>query len=419
VSGSGAAFLRVAGSLQCGPFSVQHLAEEHGTPLFLYSMDHIRSRFEALARAFSTVDPLLAYSVKANGNLALLNRLAKAGSGADIVSGGELFRALRAGIPPGKIVFGGVGKSDGELAAGLDARIFSFHVETTDELHRLDELAAARGGRAPFGIRINPDIEAPTPHEYIRTGHAAAKFGLPVPVAVGLYRWAATRPHLHARGIDVHLGSQIVDPGPYKRALRQILEVVHLLKKDGIHLDYVDLGGGFGITDQTEGMDITALSAALVPLLEGSGLRLILEPGRFLVGEAGLLLTRVQAVKRSAGKVFVITDAGMTELLRPSHYGGFHAIEAVVERKDREETLVDVVGPICETGDFLARDRRLSLPRTGEILAVRNAGAYGFAMSSNYNARPRPAEVMVDGDKIHLIRERESLEDLVRGEKIP
>ena len=412
-------FPRVDGGLCCGSFSVQSLAEEFGTPLFLYSWDHIGGRFRALEEAFSPANPLLAYSVKANGNLALLNRLSAMGSGADIVSGGELFRALKGGIPPTKILFAGVGKTDQELKAGLDAGIYAFNVETTDELHRLDELATERGVRAPFGVRINPDIEAPTPHEYTRTGHAAAKFGLPVPTAVQLYRWAASRPHLHPRGIDVHIGSQIVDPTPYERALRQVLEVVHLLQNEGIRLEYVDIGGGFGISDQSEGMDIGALSEALLPILIGSGVRLVLEPGRFLVGEAGLLLTRVQALKRSGNKLFVITDAGMTELLRPSHYGGFHAIEVVVEKKGREETLVDVVGPICETGDFLARDRVLALPKPGEILAVRNAGAYGFSMASNYNARPRPSEVMVARDGVHLIRERERYEDLVRGEVIP
>ena len=312
-----------------------------------------------------------------------------------------------------------MGKTTEELKAGLDAQIYAFNVETTDELHRLEALGSERGIRVPFGVRINPDIEAPTPHEYTRTGHAAAKFGLPVPVAVGLYRWAATRPHLRPRGIDVHIGSQIVEIGPYKRALRQVLEVVHLLKKDGIPLEYVDLGGGFGISDESEGMDIQALSEALLPLLKGSGLRLVLEPGRFLVGEGGVLLTGVQALKRSGSKVFVITDAGMTELLRPSHYGGFHAVEVVVEQKGREETVVDVVGPICETGDFLAQDRSIPLPKAGEVLAIRNVGAYGFSMASNYNARPRPPEIMVDGDQVHLIRERESYEDLIRGEIIP
>jgi diaminopimelate decarboxylase len=412
-------FPRVKGRLRCGPFSVQKLTEEYKTPLYLYSMDSIRSRFEALEKAFAPANPLIAYSVKANGNLAILNRLSAMGAGADIVSGGELFRALKAGVTPGKILFAGVGKTDEELKAGLDARIYSFNVETTGELHRLEALAAEGGGRASFGIRINPDVDAPSPHEYTKTGHAAAKFGLPVPVAVGLYRWAATRPHLRPRGIDVHIGSQIKDPTPYKQVVRKILEVVHLLKKDGINLEYLDIGGGFGISDESEGMNIQDLAEAILPLMKNSGLRLVMEPGRFLVGESGLLLTEVQTVKRAGSKVFVITDAGMTELLRPSHYHGYHPIEPVVRQKDREDTLVDVVGPICETGDFLARDRQMLLPRAGEILAVRNAGAYGFAMAMNYNARPKPAEVMVDGEEVHLIREREGYEDLVRGEHIP
>jgi diaminopimelate decarboxylase len=322
-------------------------------------------------------------------------------------------------VPAGRIVFGGVGKREDELRAGLDAKIYTFNVETSTELHRLEEMARERGGKAPFGIRINPNIEAPTPHEYTRTGHAGAKFGLPVPVAVGLFRWAATRPSLQIKGIDVHIGSQIAEPAPYKRALRSILEVVHLLKKDGIHLEYVDLGGGLGIPGEGDGMDIPALGEALLPLLKGSGLRLILEPGRFLVGEAGLLVTRVETLKRSSQKTFVIVDAGMTELLRPSHYGGFHGIEPVAAAEGAEPIVADVVGPVCETGDFLARDRELPLPKPGDYLAVSNAGAYAFSMASNYNARPRPAEVMVDGQDVFLIRERESYEDLVRGENIP
>jgi diaminopimelate decarboxylase len=398
---------------------VLELAEAHGTPLFLYSFDFIRDRYDALVQAFSETDMLLAYSVKANGNLGLLNRLARLGAGADIVSGGELFRSLKAGVPPSRIVFGGVGKREEELRAGLEAGIYAFNVETSGELHLLEELARERGTRASIGVRINPDIEAPTPHEYTRTGHAGAKFGLPVPVAVGLYRWAATRPSLRIRGIDVHIGSQITEPGPYKRALRAVLEVVRMLKKEGIHLEYVDLGGGFGIPGEGAGMDLTGLAGSLLPLLRGSGLRLILEPGRFMVGEAGLLVTRVQALKRSTQKTFVIVDAGMTELLRPSHYGGFHEIHPVVQEDSREAVVADVVGPVCETGDFLARDREILLPRPGEYLAVVNAGAYAFSMASNYNARPRPAEVLVEGDQAHLVRARESYEDLVRGETIP
>jgi diaminopimelate decarboxylase len=399
--------------------SIEELAERFGTPLYLYSMDGVARRFREVASAFAPANPLVAYSVKANGNLSLLNRLAALGAGADIVSGGELFRALKAGMPPGKILFAGVGKSDEELKAGLDARIYSFNVETTEELHRLEAMARERGAKASFGIRINPDVEAPTPHEYTRTGHAGTKFGLPVPVAVGLYRWAATRPNLKARGIDVHIGSQIKDPAPYKRILRKVLEVVHLLKRDGIPLQYVDLGGGFGISDESEGMDIQDLAQTLLPILDGSGLRLILEPGRYLVGESGILVTRVRTIKRAGDKVFVITDAGMSDLLRPSHYRGYHPVEPVVEDEGRPEEVVDVVGPICETGDFLARDRLLRLPRGGDLLAVGNAGAYGFTMASNYNARPRAAEVLVEGEQAHLVRARETYEDLIRGEEMP
>ncbi len=409
----------MAGELTCGGVSVRELADRFGTPLYLYDFGVVRDRVRTFQEAFSSVDLLMAYSVKANGNLGLLNRLGTLGVGADIVSGGELFRARKAGIPSQKIVFAGVGKTMEELRAGLDARIYSFNVETTGELYRLEELAREKGGKAPFGIRINPDILSPTPHEYTRTGHAESKFGLPVQVAVGLFRWAASRPHLQIRGIDVHIGSQIVEPGPYKRALRSVLEVVHLLKKEGIRLEYLDLGGGYGIPYSDAGMDIPAMAKELVPILEGSGLRLILEPGRSLVAEAGSLVTRVMGVKRAGAKTFVIVDAGMTELLRPSHYGAFHRIRPVVEAPGREVAQVDVVGPICETGDFLARDREMPLPKEGELMVVEDAGAYGFVMASNYNARPRPPEVMVDGGEVFLVRERERLEDLVRGEVIP
>lgn len=407
------------GQLHCGPHPVKALADAYDTPLYLYDFDAVRRRVRAFQEAFSQVSLLLAYSVKANGNLAILNRLASLGVGADIVSGGELYRAQKAGIKPGKIVFAGVGKTEEELKAGMDARIYSFNVETVGELHRLEEMAREGDGRAPFGVRVNPDILSPTPHEYTRTGHAESKFGLPVPVAVGLYRWAATRPHLNVKGIDVHIGSQIVDPRPYKKALRSVLEIVHLLRKEGIHLKYLDMGGGFGVPYQGDEMDIQALAEAVVPLMKDSGLKLILEPGRSVIGEAGTLVTRVLSVKKSGDRTFVITDAGMTELIRPSHYGGFHPIRPVEDFPGREVKAVDVVGPICESGDFLARDRELPLPKAGELLAVGIAGAYGFTMASNYNARLRPAEVMVDEGEVHLIRKRESYEDLVRGEIIP
>jgi diaminopimelate decarboxylase len=415
----GKSFPRIDGQLRCGPFPVKELAHRFGTPLYLYDFDFIRRQVEAFQEAFASTRLLLAYSVKANGNLAILNRLGAMGVGADIVSGGELYRALKAGIRPGKILFAGVGKTDDELKAGLDAGIYSFNVETVGELHRLEEMARARDSRAPFGIRVNPDVQSPTPHEYTRTGHADSKFGIPVPVAVGLFRWAASRPHLLVKGIDVHIGSQIVEPGPYKKALRSVLEVVHLLTKEGIQLRYLDLGGGFGVPYTGESMDLRNLADSILPLLKNTAFKLVLEPGRSLVGEAGILVTRVLSVKVSGRKTFVITDAGMTELIRPSHYGGYHPVEPVEEESGRSVKVVDVVGPVCETGDFLARDRQLPLPRAGELLSVGIAGAYGFTMASNYNARPRPAEVLVDSGEVHLIRRRETWEDLIRGETIP
>ncbi len=281
-------------------------------------------------------------------------------------------------------------------------------------------MAEEIGVPAPIAVRINPDILSPAFHEYTQTGHASSKFGIPPEVARELYSWAHRHPFLRVRGIAVHIGSQILDPAPYLESLDSVLALVEELGADGIRLEYLDLGGGFGVGYEGDpGLAPRDLAMAILPRLRSKGLTLVLEPGRTIVGEAGVLLTRVLQVKRSGGKVFVVTDGGMTELLRPSHYGGFHRVEPVVLQEDRPEERVDVVGPVCETGDFLARDRVLSLPRPGELLAVRTAGAYGFSMASNYNARCRPAEVVVDGSRVHLARRRETHEDLVRGESIP
>jgi diaminopimelate decarboxylase len=265
---------------------------------------------------------------------------------------------------------------------------------------------------------VNPDVLASTPHHYTATGHAATKFGVPWTATPDLYAWAGGHEHLEARGIDVHIGSQITDPDPYVRALERVLELVTRLRRAGTALGYLDIGGGFGISyDDQAALDVQALAAQVVPRVRESGLRLLLEPGRSLVGDAGVLLTRVQYVKRNEGKTFVIVDGGMSELIRPSHYGGYHEIQPVRAVAGRPSEAVDVVGPICETGDFLALDRALPLPEPGELLAVRTAGAYGFSMASNYNGRLRPAEVLVDGSDILLARRRESLEDLIRGEE--
>jgi diaminopimelate decarboxylase len=414
-------FPRVEGALRCGSHDLESLAERFGTPLYVYALDHVEERFRAFVRAFGDLDLLVAYSVKANGNLALLHRLGRLGAGADIVSLGELTRARRAGIPGERIVFAGVAKSAEEMEAALTERILAFNVESRGELERLEHVARSRGAVAPFAVRVNPDVHSPTPHEYTRTGHAATKFGVPPAEAIELYAWASRCEHLRAVGIDAHIGSQISDAGPYAEALERTLEVLDELPGRGRDLDFLDLGGGFAVAygDEQGGLHLPDLAAALAPTVRARGLRLVLEPGRSLVGEAGVLLTRVQYVKVSGGRTFVVVDGGMTELIRPSHYGGYHEVEPVRVREGAPVVPVDVVGPICETGDFLALDRPLALPEPGDLLAVRTAGAYGFAMASNYNARRRPAEALVEGDRVHLVRERETVADLVRGERIP
>lgn len=419
----GSVFREIDGKLHCEDIPLERLAAEYGTPLYVYSRRSIVERYREFDRAFAGIDHLVAYSVKANGNLALLRLLAEQGAGADIVSGGELYRALRAGVPAERIVFSGVGKQEAELAAALEAGIYGFNVESEEELHTLSRLAGALGVEAPIALRINPDIESPTPHEYTRTGHRASKFGIPSESALALYRTAASLPGIRIRGIAVHIGSQIEEVEPYRLALLHLLDLVDSLQREGIHLDYLDLGGGLGVpysgaeaVSGTGGRLMAEFAAMVIPHLQATGLRLVLEPGRYLVAPAGVLLTKVLAIKEMGGKTFVVADAGMNDLLRPSHYAGYHQVEPVERHPERTAVKMDLVGPICETGDFLALDRLLELPRPGELLAIRTVGAYGFSMASQYNARPRPAEVLVDGDRPRVIRSRESYEDLVRGE---
>jgi diaminopimelate decarboxylase len=405
------------GKLYCEGVPVSELVAVHGTPLYVYSQASIVERYRSFDRAFEPLDRLIAYSVKANGNLALLKLLAEHGAGADIVSGGELYRARLAGISADRIVFSGVGKNVTELAAGLEAGIYGFNVESEGELWALSQLAATMNMRAPIAIRVNPNIESPTPHHYTRTGHNATKFGIPAEDAPQLYRLAATLPGLHIRGIDVHIGSQILEVDPYRQALLRVLELVDRLRSEGITFEYIDLGGGFGVSYEGEqGPDAAEFAAALVPELRRTGLRLVLEPGRFIMAPSGMLLTRVLTVKEMPEKTFVITDAGMNDLLRPSHYASYHHISGAAQHPERDRIVADVVGPICETGDFLALDRTIERVLDGELLAVGTAGAYGFSMASNYNARPRPGEVLVNGTEFRSIRRRESYEDLVRGE---
>lgn len=432
-----------------GSVGAAALADRFDTPLYVYDLGLVETRARRFMRAFAGADTLIAYSVKANGNLAVLRRLASLGCGADVTSAGELYRATRAGIDPDEIVFAGVGKSEAEIRAGLSAGIYSFNVESASELRRLDALARSAGVRAGFGVRVNPDVDAPTPHAFTRTGRATDKFGVPWEDVRGLFSETRGSDSLRPLGLAVHIGSQIVEIDPYLRALDRITALAGELIAGGIPLSYLDIGGGFGISyGEGEGLDIDGLAALVVPRVRELGLRLVLEPGRAIVGEAGVLLTRVEYVKRSGGKTFVVVDGGMSELLRPSHYGGFHEIEVVGDgalaspwgaggtagrshelgtgseiRGDAAPTKaparVDVVGPVCESGDFLARDRLIErMPREGDLLAVHTVGAYGFAMASNYNSRPRPAEVVVSAGRAKLARRRESLEDLVRGEDL-
>ncbi|MEN8375938.1 MAG: diaminopimelate decarboxylase [Gemmatimonadota bacterium] len=410
-------FAHRAGHLHCEGVPARRLAEELGTPLYVYSRSAILERYRAFRDAFAALDPLIAYAVKANGNLGVLRLLASEGAGADIVSGGELRRALAAGVPAERIVFSGVGKTEAELAEALDAGIYGFNVESAGELRALARVAAGRGRRAPFAVRVNPDVEADTPHHYTRTGHGASKFGVAVAEAPELYRVAAADPALEVRGVSVHIGSQITEPAPFARALRRVAELVDELREGGIELTYLDVGGGFGVPYAEEPAAAPAeFAAVLTGPLAATGLRPVLEPGRIIVGPAGLLLTRVLYVKQNGGRTFVITDAGMNDLMRPSHYEGYHRVEAVDQASDREPASVDIVGPVCESGDFLALDRVLARPEEGDLLAIRTTGAYGFSMASSYNSRPRPAEALVDGDRIEVVRRRETYDDLILHE---
>jgi diaminopimelate decarboxylase len=403
--------------LYCDDVPAARLATEYGTPLYVYSATSLLERLEAFRNAFAALDPLLAYSVKSNGNLSVLKLLGEAGAGADIVSGGELHRARLAGIPAERIVFSGVGKTTTEMAAALRAGIHAFNVESEGELLALSELAVTMGVEAPVALRVNPDVDAHTPHHYTATGHATTKFGIPFAAAPALYARAARLPNIAVRGVDLHIGSQILDPEPYRLAVERILELAHELRHRGQPLEFLDLGGGFGVNyDEEAEPDPVTFANAIVPALAGTGLRVIFEPGRFISGPSGVLLTRVLYVKEMGGRTYIITDAGMNDLLRPSHYASYHRVLPAQRLEGRARRAVDVVGPICESGDFLALDRVMEQPEPGELLAIGTTGAYGFAMASTYNARPRPAEVMVEGSVHRLIRSRETYDDLVRGE---
>ncbi len=408
-------FFRDGGALACDGVSLEAAAAEHGTPLYVYSRAAIEAAYDAYARAFAAVPHRICYAVKANGNGAILKILAGLGAGADIVSGGELLAALRAGFPPERIVFAGVGKSEAELALGLEHAIGEWNAESEEEIARLAAAAAARGTRARVSLRVNPDIDARS-HPYISTGLRENKFGVPIAEAPEILRRARARDGIEVTGVQSHIGSQIVDTAPLAGAARALAELSRRLLDDGFALRTLDIGGGLGVSyDGSGAPSASHLAEAVLPAIAGLPLTLVLEPGRSLVAAAGALLTRVLYVKPGQGKRFVVVDAGMNDLLRPALYQAFHRIEPV-RTHGRAPELVDVVGPVCETSDFLARGRELERVEPGDLLVVRDAGAYGFSMASNYNMRPRPAELLVEAGRARLVRRRETFEDLVRGE---
>lgn len=406
-----------AGELYAERVPLAAIAERFGTPCYVYSRATLERHWHAFDRAFAGHPHLVCYAVKANSNLAVLNLLARLGSGFDIVSVGELERVLAAGGAPSQVVFSGVGKRDDELRRALEARIRCFNVEVPQELERLNRIAGELGVRAPVSLRVNPDVDAQS-HPYISTGLRENKFGVDVDEAIHDYRRARELPHLDVVGIDCHIGSQLTALAPFIDALDRVLVLAERLRAEGIGIRHLDIGGGLGIRYRDETPPEPAEYAArLSERLAGLDYEVLLEPGRAIMGNAGLLLTRVEYLKSNAVKNFAIVDAAMNDLIRPALYNAWQAILPVLPRPDEAARCYDVVGPVCETGDFLGKERELAI-REGDLLAVRSAGAYGFSMSSNYNSRPRAAEVMVDDARVFLVREREQIADLFRGEHL-
>jgi diaminopimelate decarboxylase len=405
------------GLLHAEEVPLTEIAERFGTPCYVYSRATIERHWRAFERAFRDHPHLICFSVKSNSNLAVLNVLARLGSGFDIVSVGELERVLAAGGDPAKIVFSGVGKRADEIRRALEAGIRCFNVESESELTRIDRIAGELGVRAPVSLRVNPDVD-PQTHHYISTGLKENKFGIDIQEAESVYALAAAMPNLKVVGIDCHIGSQLTDLAPFIDALGRVLALADRLCASGIAIEHLDLGGGLGIRYREEHPpEPAAYAAAMSHLLANRPYEVILEPGRAIVGNAGVLLTRVEYLKHGPHKHFAILDAAMNDLLRPALYQAGHEIVRVVQETDADPSRYDLVGPVCETADFLGKDRTLALEE-GDLVAVRGAGAYGFSMSSNYNSRPRAAEVMVDGDQAYLVREREQVADLYKGEHL-
>ena len=408
------------GELYCEQVPVSRIAKEVGTPCYIYSHATLIRHFRAYDNAFKNVPHIIAFAMKANSNLAILRLMAKEGSGVDIVSGGELFRALKAGVPPSKIVFAGVGKNAEEIRDALKADILMFNVESSAEIHAINDVAASVGKKARVALRINPDID-PKTHPYISTGLKKSKFGIAADRALEEFKVASSLGYIEVVGVHAHIGSQLTEVTPFVESLKKVVTLIGALKGLGINIRYLNIGGGLGITYSDEKPPLPQdLSDAVSPLVTGLDLTLVMEPGRVIVGNAGILVTKAIYEKVGEAKRFIIVDAAMNDLIRPSLYSAYHEIRPVSESLlQRAKHVVDVVGPVCESGDFLAKDRTLPEVKPGDLLAVMSAGAYGFVMASNYNSRPRVPEVLVKDGEVHVIRARETYDDLVRGETVP
>jgi diaminopimelate decarboxylase len=411
-------FSRVDGALSCEGVALERVAEEVGTPAYVYSASVVRDRYARLDAALGALPHRIHYTLKANSNRGILQLLRSMGAGVDVVSGGELFRAQRAGFAGKDIIFGGVGKTERELREALIAGVMLINVESDAEVRLVDRIAGELGVTARIGIRVNPEVTVDSSHKYIKTGEKGAKFGVPYTEVRAVAHFAASLPNVRVVGLDMHLGSQLFRLDPYVAGTAKLVELLEQVKSDGITtIEYLDIGGGLGVSyDEEVSPDLESFASALARQVSPLGVTLLMEPGRFIVGNCGMLLTRVLYRKHSGGREFLITDAGMTELLRPSHYDAFHRIEAV-HAADGQMT-ADVVGPVCESGDFLALDRTMDVANPGDLLAVHDVGAYGYVMASNYNTRGRGVEVLVDGDRYAVTTAREQYDDLVRLEQV-
>ncbi len=408
------------GELYCEDVPLSRIVKEVGSPCYVYSHRTLVRHFRAYDGAFKNIPHIVAFAMKSNSNLAILRLMAKEGSGVDIVSGGELYRAMKAGVPAQKIVFAGVGKSPEEIRDALKADILMFNVESPAEVQAINDVAASIGVKARVALRINPDID-PKTHPYISTGLKKSKFGIAADRAIEEFKAASALSHIEVVGVHKHIGSQLTEVTPFVEALKKVLGLVQTLKEQGINIRYINIGGGLGITysDETPPQP-KDLAEAISPLVRDLKCVLIMEPGRVIVGNAGVLITKVLYTKEGEAKRFLIVDAAMNDLIRPSLYGAYHDIRPLHENSTHNpKHTVDVVGPVCESGDFLAKDRQLPDMKAGELMAVMSAGAYGFVMSSNYNSRPRVPEVLVNEGQIHVIRARETYDDLIKGERIP